>query len=93
MEKNLDTDFVVRTVLTALSKAFDFILHDLLAIIDYCPLGQMLSTASSLKKNRKFTLFAKDLDQMGSPVQTVYFYSNHVRMELGVSKCGVLVQK
>ena len=50
MEKNLDTDFVVRAVLTALSKAFDFILHDLLAIIDYCPLGQMLSTASSLKK-------------------------------------------
>ena len=42
---------------------------------------------------KTLTLFAKDQDQMGSPVQTVYFYSDHVSMELGVSKCGVLVQK
>ena len=105
MQKNSDTDFVVIAVLTELSKAFDCILHDLLANVDYCPLVWILSSASSLKKienlqkgalrfyvmtmkyhTKTLTLFAKNQDQIDSPVQTVHFSSDDVRMDLGVSK-------
>ena len=38
-------------------------------------------------------LFAKSIDQIDSLVQTVYVFSEDIRMEFGLKKCGLLVLK
>ena len=38
-------------------------------------------------------LFAKNVDQIDSLVNTVRIFSEDIKMEFGLSKCGVLIMK
>ena len=80
-------------------------LSPLLFVVCMIPLTQILRKVKcgyALKSGEKpnhllfmddFKLFAKDEREINSLLSTVQIFSNDVRMEFGIKKCGVLIMK
>ena len=81
-------------------------LSPLLFVMTMIPLTQMLRKTNIFYEVRKkgkrinhllfmddLKLFAKNVDQIDSLVNTVRIFSEDIKMEFGLSKCGVLIMK